>query len=165
MFHSYSIIFYENGVLTFVFNCVRPVLINLQLDKGLYELVTRQKIKNKNIYCDIAWSLEFCMSHMLLVIRVLVQIRIALLFSFPFLFKDSVEIDMLHGFWYYYCCSYIICSSLKLVKSMDAGCMMCHTMNVQNAWYTTIVHKLAKFFCVKYKYNLCCNWILSLKNF
>ena len=54
------------------------------------------------------------MSHMLLVIRVLVQIRIFffLLPLFPFLFKDSVEIDMQHGFRNYDCCSYTVYSSL-----------------------------------------------------
>jgi len=48
LFHLYGIILYENVVLILVFNCVRPYLINnLQLCKGLYELVTRQNNKNK----------------------------------------------------------------------------------------------------------------------
>jgi hypothetical protein len=68
---------------------------------------------------------------MLLVIRVLVQIRIAS--PPPFLFEDSVETDMLHGFGNYDCCSYTIYSSLKLVKSMDAGYIVCITIKVQNA--------------------------------
>ena len=89
---------------------------------------------------------------MLLVIRVLVQVRIASPPP-PFLFKDSAETDMLHGFGNYDCCSYTIYSSLKLVRLMDAGYMVCVTIKVQNACYTIIVNELVNFFFVKYEYK------------
>jgi hypothetical protein len=38
---------------------------------------------------------------------------------------DFVETDMLHGFGNYDCCSYTIYSSLKFIKSMDAGYIVC----------------------------------------
>jgi hypothetical protein len=131
LFHSYSTILYESDVIH-VFNWVMPLLINnLQLCKGVYELLTRQnKIKTCNVILHDTWSFA---CHISFTLSDYFKSGSLFFFFFFCIFCSRIllNLTLLRGFWYYYCCCYIIYSSQKLVKLTGAGCIVCVTIHIK----------------------------------